>query len=532
MVDIHIFNRLVALDETFNIKGDLAEYWEVFDDGKTHVFHLHKNVKWHDGQPFTSADVKWHFENVAAGVPKTSPATGLFKNLESIEAPDDYTVVFRHKTPTILDIYTNIPADTCILPKHIYEGKEWETNPANSAPIGTGPFKVTEYIPDQHTIMEANEDYFKGRPYLDKLIWQIIPQQETAILALEAGDIGAIGEPWPRGPSIPVVRENPDLGYGAIPGSRIVRLRFNMNPEAWDKWPWLADVNVRKAMIHAIDPASIIEDMYYGVAADETRNPISLAFGDYYNWDTHENYPVYDTAKAEKLLDDAGYPRGSDGWRFEITKYLCRSDAVDIAEVVKQYLEEVGIKVTLFPMEYATALSTVNRSPEGMGTEYPVYQDYGGVGSDLAALPSEFYSDRTTSWANCNFYSSEKVDAIIDDLQSTVDKAERVRLAMEFQEEILKDFPQATLFNLMRSWAYHKDYGNFENHPKPLYAVDPFGYYVWWTGGREAETVITTTETVTETVTVGLGMEYTIAIAAIAAVVGVVIGYMVRGQRG
>jgi peptide/nickel transport system substrate-binding protein len=518
---------LITQDSGYNVVPDLAQWWEVLDDGKTHVFHLHKNVKWHDGVDFTSADVKFHYDNIAQGLPQSSPPTGFFNKLVSIETPDDYTVIFKHSEPVSLYSYAHAQASTLILPKHIYENTDMTANEANWDPVGTGPYKVTEYVKDQHVIMEANEDYFKGKPHLDKIIWRILPDSESRILALEKGEVDFIY--GVTGINIDRLEENPDIEVKFIPGTRIRRLWFNRRPGAIEEYPWLDDENVRIALVHAIDTESIINDVYNGAAYD-SHNVFTKATPDFYNWESHEEFPEYNPQLAEELLDQAGYPRGSDGVRFRIDKVLERADD-PLGEVIKFYWKEIGVEAELFPVEYGTALSVYDRGPEGMTDEIPLYIGAGGYTPD-AALFDTYYSDHSVAPMNTNFGSDEVIDEIVSELANTVALGRRKELILDFQERHMDLFYEAILLNEARSWAWNKEFAGLDEHPIPVYVLDPIGVGAWWTEGTSAQEVITETitETVTETITEQVGIDTTTAIIGIiiAAIIGFAVGFYMK----
>jgi len=537
-----VYDRLITYDVDWNLRPELAEWWEIYDEGKTHVFHLRRDVKWHDGEPFTSADVKWHFENVAKGFPLPCLSTPKFGNLISIEAPDDYTVIFRYSYPTLLNIYAYTQSGVMILPKHIYENddaEEFKLNPANWAPIGTGPFKVTEYIKEQYIIMEANEDYFKGRPYLDKLIWREMPDMDTIVLAFQKGEV----EFWnrPRAIDLEVFDKMPELSQKAIPSTRITGIQFNCLPEAEEEHPWLKDKNVRLALIHAIDQKAILDELFFGTMV-ECHNIPSIAFTDMYNWEVHNNFPQYDPELAERLLDEAGYPRGPDGVRFKFT-YL---GSGDFAEILRYYLGEIGVEMELFATEYATGVEQYMEG--GWPAEFPM----GGIGTGVgpeADLKLNFHGNRTIGAINSIWYNNDRVNEIVEELMIITDQPKRTAMILEFQELIAEDARHFILYSDTRRWVWNSDeFAGFENHPAPVYVIDPIGYGVWWKEGSPAEEVVievqtvtttqtttvageaevvTQTETVTKTATTGLSTSMAIGVSVITAIIGAVVGFFI-----
>lgn len=175
----NVFNRLVKTTASTEIIPDLAESWEFSEDGKTLTFHLYENVKWHDGEPFSSEDVKWTLDMIRTeGFQSNS-----FKMIEEITCPDANTVVIQMSSPSAAILSSLGWLGTFILPKHIYEGTDWTANEANMHPIGTGPFKFESYEKGQAITLVRNDDYFMDAPYLDKLVITIIPDANTAFQA-------------------------------------------------------------------------------------------------------------------------------------------------------------------------------------------------------------------------------------------------------------------------------------------------------------------------------------------------------------
>jgi peptide/nickel transport system substrate-binding protein len=204
-----IFNGLVGLDDQLNPVPELAASWDIGAGGKVYTFKLQPNVKWHDGQPFTSADVKFSFEQALLKFHSRTKA-GLEKVLESIDTPDDGTVVFSFKQPYGPLLQRLDVVEAPIIPKHIYEGKDLQKDPANLQPIGTGPFKFVEYVKGDHVTLERNPDYFRaGLPHLDKVIFRIIPDANTATLALEQGEVDYLNAV--QGSAIESIQQNSDL---------------------------------------------------------------------------------------------------------------------------------------------------------------------------------------------------------------------------------------------------------------------------------------------------------------------------------
>ena len=210
-----IFNGLVGLDEDLNPVPELAESWSAEDEGRTYRFNLRKGVRWHDGEPFTSADVKFTFEEALLKYHSRTRAA-LEPLVEAIETPDPHTVVFKLKRPYPPLLQRLDVVEASIIAKHRFEGKDVLRPGGAPHPIGTGPFRFVSFLPGDKVVLERNPDYFReGLPGVDRLTFRILPEAGTAIAALERGEIDyASGV---SGPDIPRLRADPDIAV--VPGT-------------------------------------------------------------------------------------------------------------------------------------------------------------------------------------------------------------------------------------------------------------------------------------------------------------------------
>ena len=180
-----IFNGLLRYDKNLKLEGDLAERWEVSRDGLKITFHLRRNVRWHDGAPFTARDVLYTYKVTVD--PKTPTAYAEdFKQVQRVEAPDLFTVVVTYAKPfaPALASWGN-----AVLPAHLLGGKEITKSPLSRKPVGTGPFRFKSWDAGQKLVLEANPDYYEGRPYLDRYLYRIIPDTATMYMELKAGGV-------------------------------------------------------------------------------------------------------------------------------------------------------------------------------------------------------------------------------------------------------------------------------------------------------------------------------------------------------
>jgi peptide/nickel transport system substrate-binding protein len=413
----------------------LAVSWEGAADGRSVTFKLREGVKWHDGKPFTSADVA--FSALQIWKPLQNLGRTVFKDLEAVDTPDDLTAVFRFAKPTPFQLIRNaLPALSSVVPKHIYETGKIEDNPANNAPIGTGPFKFAEYKAGQYYRLEKNAAYWgKDQPYLDEIIYQVLPDRTSAASALEAEEIQLAAFS-----AVPLA----DLGrISKVPGLKVVTkgyegLTYQLVVEINHRRKELADIKVRQAIAHAIDKDFVVKTVFLGYAATAT-GPVPKNDPQFYT----AGVPTYafDVAKANALLDEAGYKKGADGTRFALkllpAPYF--NETKQFGDYLRQALAAIGIDAQLVNNDSAAHIKAV-------------YTDHA---FDLAVGPPVFRGDPAISttilvqsgipdgvpFSNQGGYKNDALDALIAKASETLDTAARTDLYMEFQKKVAEDLP-------------------------------------------------------------------------------------------
>ena len=428
-----IFNGLVELDDNANPHPDLAEWWEVSDDSTQYTFHLAEGVRWHDGESMTSADVKFTFEEILLNYHSRTKG-GLSGILESIDTPDDTTVVFNFTQPYAALLQRLNSTEAPILPKHIYEGvDDPQTADANLMPVGTGPFKLESYDIDNEVTLVRNDDYFKeGLPYLDRVVMRVIPDQNTQVLALEEGEVDYI---W-RVPGGDIERLGGDdsitlhsINSGPGGGFCIPTLTFNSDREVF------SDLRVRQAIAHAVNRDQIVAQVLFGqgrVATGPINSQMAFAYSD-----DVTSYS-YDVDRANALLDEAGY--ASDGTRFTIDLLVFSFGAFPkYGEVMRQNLAEVGIEVEVMPLDRSAFIPKVfterdfdtniisycNNTDPSIG----VARMY--ISSNIGDIP----------FSNGAAYVNPQIDELFDDAASTPDVGRRGELYAEIQRILTAELP-------------------------------------------------------------------------------------------
>lgn len=350
----NIFDGLVYYDPELKPQPSLATSWNVAEDGLTISFNLRKGVKWHDGKPFSSADVKWSLENVWKTIHPRNKA--IFENVSRIDTPDDVTVTLHLSKPSspILSVLNGVGAP--ILPKHLYEGTDILNNPYNNKPVGTGAFTFKEWKKGEYIQLERNPDYWDpAKPYLDKIIYRIIPDAAARAAAIEKGDVQlALFNPvsfreverLPKLPSLKIETR----GYEWL--SPVLYLDFNVESQ------YLKDVRVRQAITHALDKDALAKVVWYGYGKPAV-SPVPTTLAAFHDASV-QKYP-FDLKKAESLLDEAGFKRGADGVRFTLNHDFlpCGDDYKRTGEYMKQALKRVGIEVNIRAQDTAAFIKRI-----------------------------------------------------------------------------------------------------------------------------------------------------------------------------
>ena len=469
----NILSKLCYWDEdTKTMVPDLAESWEASDDLMTWTFHLREGVTWHDGEPFTAADVKWTFDNILEYGDQAYTYTYV-KMVESVETPDDYTVVFHMAYPcgTFVESVGDYQGPD-ILPAHIYEGTDPYTNPANQNPVGTGPFKFVEYEPGNYCRLEANTDYYGDGPYLDEVIYSFTPDLTTATTALEAGEVG-----WMT--ATPSFAEADRLA--TVDGitvetqsTNIVQwTQFNLSEEA--ARPYISDVRVREAICWAIDNQNIADVLYMGYV-----EPCDNWYTSTVEWAVNRDveYPGYDVDKANQILDDAGYERGADGYRFELT-YRCFTTSIfgttDIPTLVAQYLDAVGIKLNVERYEWAVRAEYLDENLEW---------DMCSAGGSRGPDPNSYANTWGTSTSNKSRYYNDEVMSLFEEGTMYATQEERAPYYKEIQAIFAEDIPCYNYIEYSYVRPHGAEYINFFWTADCGNAADHMLNTVEWTGGE------------------------------------------------
>lgn len=435
------YDPLVRLkhDNAAEVEPALAESWETSADGLTKVFNLRKGVTFHDGAPFNADAVVFNFMRIVdVNHPfhkeDMAPGVSNFRFIENVEAVDEYTVKMTLKAPApnadqMLATYDGLMLDPATIQK-------WGDE-STKHPNGTGPFKLTEWIEGDRMVFTRNDDYWAGKPYLDRLIIRTIPESATQLAELVGGNVHIV-EDVTDPQNVAAIRANPDLVIHQVPGLALNWIGVNLTH------PVLQDQRVREALSYAIDREGISQNLYQGLA--------TVAQG----WmpsGVPELVPVeykYDPDKARQLLSDAGH---GDGLEFKLSLPSTPTGpnlvGSQLGVVLQSQLEQVGVKINIETMETATFNTTLaNGVRQNPWTEFDLWID--GITS-IVADPDNFVAPyfRTVeagAFGNYGHYEDQVTSDLITQAAQTVDTEERRALYAQIQERLTEFVPRVQLF--------------------------------------------------------------------------------------
>ncbi|MGB4599364.1 MAG: peptide-binding protein [Trichlorobacter sp.] len=431
-----IYNGLIKYDKNLQIVGDLAESYQVSPDGLTITFRLHRNVRWHDGALFSSRDVLYTYRVIID--PKTPTAYSEdFKQVAAVTAPDSSTVVVRYRSP-----YAPALASwgTAILPAHLLEGQDITRSPLARKPIGTGPFRFKEWVAGQKIVLEANPDYFEGRPYLDRYVYRVIPDTSTMYMELKAGGVDMMGlTPVQYARQTGTRQFKGQFNKYRYPSNGYLYLGYNL------RYPLFKDVRVRRAITAAINKDELIQGVLFGMG-QKAAGPIVP--GRWANNPTLQDIP-FDPAYAKRLLAEAGWQPGQGGMlykngkplRFTILTNQGNQQRLMTAQIIQQRLQQVGVDVRIRVVEWAAFLKE--------------FIDKGNFEVVLLAWMTSQDPDMYDIWhssktkpGELNFigYNNPEVDRLLEEGRSTFAVDKRKKAYFRIQEILAQEQPYTFLY--------------------------------------------------------------------------------------
>ncbi len=433
-----IFNGLVKYDQNLNLIGDLAESWQVSDDGLTIIFKLRQGVKWQDGKEFTANDVLFGFNTIIDPRTRTAYA-GDFKEVKELRAVDPYTLRVTYKRP----FAPGLPSwgSLVILPEHLMKGKDINTTPYSRKPIGMGPYLFKEWKTGEKIVLQANPQYFEGRPYLEGFVYRIIPDPATMFLELRAGGLDYMGlTPMQYKRQTDTYQMRRDFKKYNFLAFAYTYLGYNLKD-----WKF-QDRRVRQAITHAIDQQEIIDGVLLGLGLPATGpyKPDTQ----WYNPNVRK-YP-HDVAKAKQLLAEAGWTgagkggplkKGDQPFEFTILTNQGNELRARCAEIIQRRLGEIGIKVKIRTVEWAAFINDFidKRNFEAVILGWSMGQD-----PDIY----DIWHSSKVGEKELNFisYRNKEVDSLLEKGRYTFDFKVRKACYDRIQEILAEDQPYTFLF--------------------------------------------------------------------------------------
>lgn len=425
-----VFDGLALLNPTTGeYQPRLAESWEILDDGMRWRFHLHQGVLFHNGEELTSADVKYTFD-VARNPDFESPYISRFASVGDVVAVDRYTVDVVLSSP-ILPTLAQSVWEHYIHPKSVYEADR-----AGFAdnPVGTGPFIPVEWVRGLQMVLTRNEDYYRGRPYFDRVVLRVMPEPAARLLALEANELDLVMDVAFE--DVPRLRRDPNLHLFATGPNNVQLVSF-----FWEDplVGGVANKTVRQALAYAIDEGSILA-LYEDVGGEASKNILPPS-----TWAYNHNVPTYDfdPERALELFAQEGWTRDASGalrnaageqFALSLLTTPDRIGMLDAAQVIQQSLQDIGVAVRIDSFEFTTYFEDMRSG------NYQVRVARRNDINDPNLLRTYFHSS-TIPAQNRGWYRNDRVDELLEAGLSEQDRDARERLYLEAQEIMADELP-------------------------------------------------------------------------------------------
>ena len=452
-----VFDGLTRPDDQLRPTPSLAESWTIDPDGLGYTFKLRRGVKFHDGSELVAADVKKSWEMIAHPDNKTGAQLyGFFsrvagadaynkgeaKEIAGVTTPDDYTV--RVKMASVYGPFLALSAFQPILPRSAYDGvapAEFDKHPTARQPVGTGPFKWVEWKNQDFIALEAHKEYWGGAPKLDRIVIKTVPDATTIPSLLRSNTIQLAGiYAGVSATDYDEFSKDPNFTLSEFPGTNwYIEFRYDD--------PLFSDVNVRRALIHAVDREAIVKDVLlgHGQVNDAPIIPASWA-----HVQPKTRYE-YDTAKAKQLLSTAGWTPGPDGvlakngepFKFELTTFMLPST---YPEIVQQMWKQVGVDATINRMDFGAFWG-----PQYLARKLRVagLHVLTGIYTDPEYPLGGYFFSRL----NRNGYNNPKTDELYFATQSSLDETTRKQRYADYVEQLSQDAPHMWVASPNEIWA-------------------------------------------------------------------------------
>lgn len=444
-----IFSGLTRFDESGQIVPDLAERWDASEGGKRYTFYLRKGLRWHDGVPLTAGDIVFTIKTIQGkDFPGSTEVADLWRSID-VDQVDETTVRFTLKETFAPFLeYTTMG----IIPRHLYSvtpGKDMLSSQYNLRPIGTGPFVLTK-ISSEGITLEPFREFYGPAPHISQLRFKFYPDYSTALSGLEKGDVDAL--PYVDAQDVPLLSKKEELQvYGTTDYSRYTVLYLN------DAAPIFKDRAVRTAVACGIDKQRIVQTVLGGQGAPG-RGAISPA-----SWAYDSQYPGYafDPKRAESILETAGWrDTDGDGIREKdgapLSFVILTNDnrrRIRAGELVAEDLRRIGLKVEVQAVGWGDLLKeyiSPHKFTAAIAEQWMLTVD-----PDVFTL---WHSSQIESpGLNFSSASNPRMDELLDEAKSTIDRATRKQLYSQFQATWMDEAPAVVLYYPAFTWAISRN---------------------------------------------------------------------------
>ncbi|MGW2145258.1 ABC transporter substrate-binding protein [Nonomuraea bangladeshensis] len=446
---------------------DLAESWTTSEDGLTWTFKI-RQAKWSDGQPITAEDAAWTFNKMMTDEAAKTANGPAVENFETVTA-NGQDLVIKLKAPQASMLENPVP----IMPKHAWESVTDMANyDAEKYPsVSSGPYIAVEHKKDQYVKLQANPNYWRGKPKIDELQVIFYDNPQAAVAGLKKGDIDLLGRMTPQ--EFEAIQNDPNIEAWNTQGRRAAYLQINHGATTTDDkpvgdgHPALKDVKVRQAVHYAIDKQKLVDEVQNGLAKPADGSIVPPMYKDWFWEATGEEKVTYDPAKANQILDDAGYKKGSDGVRtmpdgkrkleFRFTIHTDTPVEDKLAEYLTAFLKEVGITVTTVKLD-----SSKFTEETGTTGNFDIAISGWSVNPDPEeVLATHLCSRRPASngegGGTESFFCDDTFEKLYKDQLKELDRPKRVELIKQMQERLYTQAPIIAIYYTNDLEGYRKD---------------------------------------------------------------------------
>lgn len=429
---------LLEYDYDIKPRPSLATEWSITPDGLRYTFKLRPNVKFHDGKPFTSADVAYSIQLLKTVHPR---GRNTYANVVEVQTPDPLTaiIVLSKPAPYLIKAFT--AAESPMLPKHIYEGSDPLTNQNGNAPIGTGPYLFKEWVRGSHVIYERNPNYWDPElPRIDRMVCKFVRDAGARSVAFENGS-GDIGYRTPVAlADLERLKKLPHLVFsteGTSYSYNVQTIQFNLDSQ------YFKHLKVRQAVAHAIDRAAMLKAVAYGYG---TVCDVPISPKSEYHDSTPSPYKL-DLKKAEQLLDEAGFKRGADKIRFKVPMDFnpIGDESRKVCEFTRAALGRIGITVEIRAQDLSAFSKRVYTDREFDMT----YNGHSNLFDPTVGVQRIYWSKnfkKGVPFSNASNYNNPKVDALLEGAAVENDPVKRKAMFIEFQKIYAEEVPDLSLY--------------------------------------------------------------------------------------